>query len=51
MEIPSLYTIWKGSHICLGGSGIQSSGMIGLWNVRGTGTPWFMQFSGMIPAG
>jgi len=30
---------------------MQGGGMIGLWNTRGTGTPWFMQFLGMIPAG
>jgi len=30
---------------------MESGGIIGLWNTGGTGTPWFMQFPGMIPAG
>jgi len=50
-EIPSLYSIWTDGDICLGGSGMQDGGMIGLWKPRGTGTPWFMQFPGIIPAG
>jgi len=50
-EIPSLYSIWKGSHIFLGGSGMQGGVMIGLSNPRGTGTTWFMQFPTMIGAG
>jgi len=30
---------------------MPGDGMIRLWNARGTGTPGFMQFPGMIPAG
>jgi len=30
MEIPSLYSIWKGLHICQEGAGMQGGGMIGL---------------------
>jgi len=30
---------------------MQGRGIIGLWNVRGTGSPWFIKFPGMIPAG
>ena len=30
---------------------MQGRGIIGLWNARGTGSPWFMQFPGMISAG
>jgi len=30
---------------------MQDGWMIRLWHARGTGTPWFMQFRRMIPAG